>query len=121
VAEAAEILGVAEGTIKSRCARGRARMALALGHLRTGDDAPAATPAVGERQAGGRPGAGRPSGDRPSGERAGGERAGGGSGGDGGHGGNRGGSGHVPSGSGDSVPLPAAGPIGASGDRGDQA
>jgi RNA polymerase sigma-70 factor, ECF subfamily len=34
VAEAAEILGVAEGTIKSRCARGRARMALALGHLR---------------------------------------------------------------------------------------
>ena len=38
VAEAAEILGVAEGTIKSRCARGRARMALALGHLRPGDD-----------------------------------------------------------------------------------
>jgi RNA polymerase sigma-70 factor, ECF subfamily len=34
VAEAAEILGVAEGTIKSRCARGRARMAIALGHLR---------------------------------------------------------------------------------------
>ena len=38
VAEAAEILGVAEGTIKSRCARGRARMAVALGHLRRGDD-----------------------------------------------------------------------------------
>jgi RNA polymerase sigma-70 factor (ECF subfamily) len=38
VAEAAEILGVAEGTIKSRCARGRARMALRLGHLRKGDD-----------------------------------------------------------------------------------
>jgi RNA polymerase sigma-70 factor (ECF subfamily) len=37
VAEAAEMLGVAEGTIKSRCARGRARMALALGHLRGGD------------------------------------------------------------------------------------
>jgi len=34
VAEAAEILGVAEGTIKSRCARGRARMALTLGGLR---------------------------------------------------------------------------------------
>ena len=34
VAEAAVILGVAEGTVKSRCARGRARMALALGHLR---------------------------------------------------------------------------------------
>jgi RNA polymerase sigma-70 factor, ECF subfamily len=38
VAEAAEILGVAEGTIKSRCARGRARMAVTLGHLRRGDD-----------------------------------------------------------------------------------
>jgi RNA polymerase sigma-70 factor (ECF subfamily) len=38
VSEAAEILGVAEGTIKSRCARGRARMAIALGHLRRGDE-----------------------------------------------------------------------------------
>jgi RNA polymerase sigma-70 factor, ECF subfamily len=38
VSEAAEILGVAEGTIKSRCARGRARMAIALGHLRQGDE-----------------------------------------------------------------------------------
>ena len=38
VAEAAEILRVAEGTIKSRCARGRARMAVTLGHLRQGDD-----------------------------------------------------------------------------------
>jgi RNA polymerase sigma-70 factor, ECF subfamily len=34
VAEAAEILGVPEGTIKSRCARGRARLAVLLGHLR---------------------------------------------------------------------------------------
>jgi RNA polymerase sigma-70 factor (ECF subfamily) len=34
VAEAAEILGVAEGTIKSRCARGRARLAVLLGYLR---------------------------------------------------------------------------------------
>ncbi|GIE80881.1 RNA polymerase sigma factor SigM [Actinoplanes philippinensis] len=34
VAEAAEMLGVAEGTIKSRCARGRARMAMTLGYLR---------------------------------------------------------------------------------------
>ncbi len=33
VAEAAEVLGVAAGTIKSRCARGRAKMAIALGHL----------------------------------------------------------------------------------------
>ncbi|MGW4941029.1 RNA polymerase sigma factor SigM [Actinoplanes sp. NPDC004185] len=45
VIEAAEILGVAEGTIKSRCARGRARMALALGHLRTGSDTPGPGPA----------------------------------------------------------------------------
>ena len=34
VAEASRILGVAEGTVKSRCARGRARLALILGHLR---------------------------------------------------------------------------------------
>ncbi|TDC77050.1 RNA polymerase sigma factor SigM [Micromonospora sp. KC606] len=38
VAEVARILGVAEGTIKSRCARGRARLAVQLGHLRTGVD-----------------------------------------------------------------------------------
>nr|WP_233559047.1 RNA polymerase sigma factor SigM [Micromonospora radicis] len=38
VAEVARILGVAEGTVKSRCARGRARLAVALGHLRTGSD-----------------------------------------------------------------------------------
>ena len=41
VAEVARILGVAEGTVKSRCARGRARLAARLGHLRTGStDAP---------------------------------------------------------------------------------
>lgn len=34
VAEAAGILEVAEGTVKSRCARGRARLAVLLGHLR---------------------------------------------------------------------------------------
>jgi RNA polymerase sigma-70 factor (ECF subfamily) len=33
VADAATVLGVAEGTVKSRCARGRARLALLLGHL----------------------------------------------------------------------------------------
>ncbi|MEU4425106.1 RNA polymerase sigma factor SigM [Actinoplanes sp. NPDC024001] len=38
VAEAAEMLGVAEGTVKSRCARGRARMALTLGFLRGAAD-----------------------------------------------------------------------------------
>jgi RNA polymerase sigma-70 factor (ECF subfamily) len=34
VAEIAAMLGVAEGTVKSRCARGRARLAVMLGHLR---------------------------------------------------------------------------------------
>jgi RNA polymerase sigma-70 factor (ECF subfamily) len=34
VAEAAAILGVAEGTIKSRCARGRTKLAVVLGYLR---------------------------------------------------------------------------------------
>lgn len=33
VAEIAKLLGVAEGTVKSRCARGRARLAAMLGHL----------------------------------------------------------------------------------------
>jgi RNA polymerase sigma-70 factor, ECF subfamily len=36
VAEIAQILDVAEGTVKSRCARGRARLAVLLGHLRVG-------------------------------------------------------------------------------------
>ncbi|MGH3715450.1 MAG: RNA polymerase sigma factor SigM [Micromonosporaceae bacterium] len=34
VAEAAEILDVAEGTVKSRCSRARARLAVILGYLR---------------------------------------------------------------------------------------
>jgi RNA polymerase sigma-70 factor (ECF subfamily) len=34
VAEAAALLGVPVGTIKSRCARGRAKLAVTLGHLR---------------------------------------------------------------------------------------
>ncbi|ORW08223.1 RNA polymerase sigma factor SigM [Mycobacterium kyorinense] len=33
VADTARLLGVAEGTVKSRCARARARLATALGHL----------------------------------------------------------------------------------------
>lgn len=46
VAEAAGILGVAEGTIKSRCARGRARLAVLLGHLRDPDAADGRNPVV---------------------------------------------------------------------------
>jgi RNA polymerase sigma-70 factor (ECF subfamily) len=34
VSEAAAILDIAEGTVKSRCARGRARLAVLLGYLR---------------------------------------------------------------------------------------
>jgi RNA polymerase sigma-70 factor, ECF subfamily len=36
VADAAEVLGVSEGTVKSRCARGRARLLPRLEHLRSG-------------------------------------------------------------------------------------
>lgn len=37
VADAAEVLGVAQGTVKSRCARGRARLLPKLAHLRQSD------------------------------------------------------------------------------------
>jgi RNA polymerase sigma-70 factor (ECF subfamily) len=65
VAEAAEMLGVAEGTIKSRCARGRARMALALSSLRgTRPQGDGGHPGPGNQQAAqtvsSGPGAGRP-------------------------------------------------------------
>ena len=40
IAEAAEVLGVPGGTVKSRCSRGRARLALSLGHLRNRPAAP---------------------------------------------------------------------------------
>jgi RNA polymerase sigma-70 factor (ECF subfamily) len=36
VADAAAILGISQGTVKSRCARGRARLAPLLAHLRQG-------------------------------------------------------------------------------------
>jgi RNA polymerase sigma-70 factor (ECF subfamily) len=53
VAEIATMLGVAEGTVKSRCARGRARLAVMLGHLRSTDagDPHHARPAPGNRAA----------------------------------------------------------------------
>jgi RNA polymerase sigma-70 factor, ECF subfamily len=35
IADTAKMLGVAEGTVKSRCARARARLAAALGYLKT--------------------------------------------------------------------------------------
>jgi RNA polymerase sigma-70 factor, ECF subfamily len=38
VADAGEILGVSQGTVKSRCARGRARLLPWLAHLRPGGD-----------------------------------------------------------------------------------
>ncbi|CAA9218198.1 MAG: RNA polymerase ECF-type sigma factor [uncultured Corynebacteriales bacterium] len=44
VADTAAMLGVAEGTVKSRCARGRARLAVQLGHLRNPDTAAAVVP-----------------------------------------------------------------------------
>lgn len=44
VAETARMLGVAEGTVKSRCARGRARLAILLGHLRNFDVATPVSP-----------------------------------------------------------------------------
>ena len=50
VAEIAAMLGVAEGTVKSRCSRGRARLAVLLGHLRLDDlshrNAPDGNPAT---------------------------------------------------------------------------
>jgi RNA polymerase sigma-70 factor (ECF subfamily) len=44
VAETAQILGVAEGTVKSRCARGRARLAVSLGYLRNPEASPDVQP-----------------------------------------------------------------------------
>jgi RNA polymerase sigma-70 factor (ECF subfamily) len=61
IAEAAVILGVAEGTVKSRCSRGRARLAISLGHLRpqhgnpTGHGGVSDASRAGTDQAGGRP------------------------------------------------------------------
>ena len=50
VADTAALLGVAEGTVKSRCARGRARLAILLGQLRNPDAAPTVAPSSGGRE-----------------------------------------------------------------------
>lgn len=76
VSEAAEVLGVPEGTVKSRCSRGRAKLAVALAGLRdpeagiTSDDGrnPSGTGGVtsGPDPSPDRPGAGPPGLPRPS-------------------------------------------------------
>jgi RNA polymerase sigma-70 factor, ECF subfamily len=47
VEEAARALGVPVGTVKSRCSRGRARLAVSLGHLRNRTAAPPVPPVSG--------------------------------------------------------------------------
>jgi RNA polymerase sigma-70 factor, ECF subfamily len=68
VADAADILGVSEGTVKSRCARGRARLLPRLGHLRRaapspGPGKPAGAPSQ-PAATDGHPGPGTDSGNR---------------------------------------------------------
>ena len=46
IADAAQVLGVREGTVKSRAARGRYRLAVLLGHLRPGAGNDEAVPDV---------------------------------------------------------------------------
>lgn len=45
VEDVAAVLGVPAGTVKSRCSRGRARLALSLGHLRNRPETPPVPPA----------------------------------------------------------------------------
>jgi len=69
VADAASILGVSEGTVKSRCARGRARLLPRLGHLRPRAPGPArsraADPAAGNHSVTGHVLPAREGGDEP--------------------------------------------------------
>lgn len=57
VAETAKLLGIAEGTVKSRCARGRGKLAKVLGHLRN-PDAIANVPTHESKRTGRQPGSG---------------------------------------------------------------
>ena len=69
VADASEILGVSPGTVKSRCARGRARLLPRLAHLRRGPDhppAPARPQPPGNRSAAGDVQPAREGGDDPA-------------------------------------------------------
>jgi RNA polymerase sigma-70 factor (ECF subfamily) len=50
VADTATMLNVAEGTVKSRCARGRARLAVLLGQLRNPDAPATVAPGSGGRK-----------------------------------------------------------------------
>ena len=56
VADAAQIIGVAQGTVKSRCARGRARLLPRLAHLRQSGDIPARPSVPGRAGEPGQPG-----------------------------------------------------------------
>lgn len=47
VEQAAQVLGIPTGTVKSRCSRGRARLALSLGHLRNRPDPRTVEPVTG--------------------------------------------------------------------------
>lgn len=55
VEDAAAVLGVPAGTVKSRCFRGRARLAVSLGYLRNPEDPEAVLPDTGPSAEGGRP------------------------------------------------------------------
>ncbi len=57
VDDVAAVLGVPSGTIKSRCSRGRARLALSLGHLRNRPDVLPVPPGTGRPTARGSEGA----------------------------------------------------------------